>query len=102
MDKQQPSQDRHLQSPGEANRDKHINFVAIESGDVDPADDDSGGKLYSSENSTLQTPEEKELDKSRPAIEKDDHIKVSNDDLHETPADRGAGSDRAGTSERKD
>jgi hypothetical protein len=100
MDKQQPQQDRHLQTPGEANRDKHINFEAIESGDNDPSNDDSG-KLYSSENSTLQTPEEEELDKSRPASE-DDHIRVSNDDLHETAADRRAGSDRAGTSEMKE
>jgi hypothetical protein len=101
MDKQQPQQDRHLETPGEANRDKHINFQALESGDPDPADDDSG-KLYSSENSTLQTPEEEELDKNRPASENDDHIRVSNDDIHETPADRRAGSDRAGTSERKE
>lgn len=31
--------DRHLQSPQEANRDKHINFKAIEEGDADPADE---------------------------------------------------------------
>jgi len=29
--------DRHLESPGEANRDKHINFLAEEQGDPDPA-----------------------------------------------------------------
>jgi hypothetical protein len=29
--------DRHLQAPQEANRDKHINFTAIEQGDEDPA-----------------------------------------------------------------
>ncbi|MGI8951337.1 MAG: hypothetical protein ACR2FN_07100 [Chitinophagaceae bacterium] len=34
-------QDRHLQSPGEANRDKHINFLAIEQGDVDPASENT-------------------------------------------------------------
>jgi hypothetical protein len=28
--------DRHLESPGEANRDKHINFVALKQGDDDP------------------------------------------------------------------
>jgi len=35
--------DRHLQAPQEANRDKHINFTAIEQGDEDPslADDDN-------------------------------------------------------------
>lgn len=31
--------DRHLQAPQEANRDKHINFLAIEQGDEDPAHD---------------------------------------------------------------
>ncbi|HYK46112.1 MAG TPA: hypothetical protein VEV83_13125 [Parafilimonas sp.] len=28
--------DRHLEAPGEANRDKHINFLAEEHGDQDP------------------------------------------------------------------
>ena len=32
--------DRHLKAPGEANRDKHINFAAQENGDDDPAKDD--------------------------------------------------------------
>jgi hypothetical protein len=38
---QQPPQatDRHLETPSEANRDKHINFVALENNDVDPADE---------------------------------------------------------------
>jgi hypothetical protein len=31
--------DRHLQAPQESNRDKHINFLAIEQGDEDPADE---------------------------------------------------------------
>jgi hypothetical protein len=30
--------DRHLDAPAEANRDKHINFVALERGEKDPAD----------------------------------------------------------------
>jgi len=34
--------DRHLEAPGEANRDKHVNFLADENGDIDPADDNSG------------------------------------------------------------
>jgi hypothetical protein len=34
-----PVKDRHLDAPGEANRDKHINFLAEEMGDVDPADE---------------------------------------------------------------
>jgi hypothetical protein len=38
-EKRQGQQDRHLQTPGEANRDKHINFVAEERGEKDPADE---------------------------------------------------------------
>ena len=34
--------DRHLEAPGEANRDKHINFLAEEQGDEDPASEDFG------------------------------------------------------------
>jgi len=32
--------DRHLETPSEANRDKHINFIAEEEGDIDPADEE--------------------------------------------------------------
>jgi hypothetical protein len=39
MNDKQKEQDRHLQAPGEANRDKHINFLAEERGEKDPADD---------------------------------------------------------------
>jgi hypothetical protein len=56
--------------------------------------------IYLTGNSTLQTPEEDRHDKSMDP-RKDDTFEPSNDDLHETPADRTAGSDRAGTSERK-
>ena len=35
--------DRHLDVPGEANRDKHINFVANER--TDPSEDRSAGSL---------------------------------------------------------
>ncbi|MGN6165140.1 MAG: hypothetical protein ACTHOF_11435 [Flavisolibacter sp.] len=57
--------------------------------------------IYLTPDSTLQTPEEDRHDKSINP-EKDDTLSVSNDDLHETSADRMAGSDRAGTSERKE
>ena len=33
--------DRHLDVPGEANRDKHINFVANERTAMDPSEDRS-------------------------------------------------------------
>jgi len=39
MNDKQQEQDRHLQAPGEANRDKHINFLAEERGEKDPADE---------------------------------------------------------------
>ncbi|HEY6977687.1 MAG TPA: hypothetical protein VH396_15420 [Chitinophagaceae bacterium] len=39
MNNKQQKQDRHLQAPGEANRDKHINFLAEERGEKDPADE---------------------------------------------------------------
>ncbi len=58
-------------------------------------------KIYLTPDSTLQTPEEDQHDKSIDP-RKDNQISVSNDDLHETDADRFAGSDRAGTAERKD
>ena len=82
---QQEEQDRHLQSPGEANRDKHINFVALENGDPDPADEDT--KLHLTDDSTLQTREEKDRD-NRVDVRKDDSISVSEDDLRDPNAGR--------------
>lgn len=57
--------------------------------------------IYLTPDSTLQTPEEARHDRSIDP-EKDDSISVSQDDLHETEADRFGGSDRAGTAERGD
>lgn len=37
--------DRHLDIPAEANRDKHVNYVAREEQDTDPANDTREGKL---------------------------------------------------------
>lgn len=70
--------DRHLETPGEANRDKHINFLAAENGDVDPADEsfnDSANKdvddtsnvdngFFTDDDNSLQTKEEYEHDKN--------------------------------------
>lgn len=42
--------DRHLDTPSEANRDKHVNFTALESGDPDSAGEKRKGKLAASEN----------------------------------------------------
>ena len=43
--------DRHLDVPAEANRDKHINFVALENNDKDPADIPPKKKLSERESS---------------------------------------------------
>jgi hypothetical protein len=37
--------DRHIDVPAEANRDKHINFIALENKETDPADEPAIGKL---------------------------------------------------------
>lgn len=37
--------DRHLDIPSEANRDKHINFTALEQDEIDPSDQPASGKL---------------------------------------------------------
>jgi len=37
--------DRHIDVPAEANRDKHINFTALENKEPDPADERATGKL---------------------------------------------------------
>ena len=69
-----PAKDRHLDAPGEANRDKHINFLAKENGDADPADEkfnnddnntarvDNG--FFTDDDNRLQTGEENENDKN--------------------------------------
>ena len=56
-------------------------------------------KIYLTPDSSLQTPEEDRHDKSTDP-RKDESLSVSSE--HETTADRYAGSDRAGTAERKD
>jgi hypothetical protein len=65
--------DRHLEAPGEANRDKHINFLAAENGDADPAadeqssaTDESGNDngFFTDDDNRLQTKEEYEEGKS--------------------------------------
>ncbi len=65
--------DRHLDALGEANRDKHINFLAEENGDADPAsenfndkngdsNDESGDDngFFTDDDNRLQTKEEYE------------------------------------------
>ena len=45
MKRNSKERDRHLDTPAEANRDKHINFVALEAGDADPANKTGTGKV---------------------------------------------------------
>lgn len=63
----------------------------------EPEADDEG--IYLTEKSTLQTPEEYELDKSRP--QSDEQVVSSTND-HDAISGGAAGTDRAGTAERKD
>jgi hypothetical protein len=42
MKRKSKERDRHLDTPAEANRDKHINFVALEAGDADPSNQTRG------------------------------------------------------------
>jgi hypothetical protein len=57
--------------------------------------------IYLTGDSTLQTPAEHRHDKSVDTRQ-DSSRETSKDDLHQTDDDRLAGSDRAGTFERKD
>ena len=61
--------------------------------------DADSDKIFLTENSTLQTPEEDETDKNRGASEADEGI-ITNT-IQDADIDDVAGSDRAGTSERK-
>lgn len=57
--------------------------------------------IYLTGDSTLQTPSEDAKDSAFDPRQ-DTSMEPSSDDLHETTADRLAGSDRAGTAERKE
>ncbi|MBV9963645.1 MAG: hypothetical protein JO072_15495 [Parafilimonas sp.] len=92
--------DRRLETPGEANRDKHINFLAEENGDVDPASendndnndenvesaDDNG--FFSDDDNELQTKEEHEEDKSKHPSSKGKVIPLDPDTNTTTIEDR--------------
>lgn len=94
MDKQEnkKEQDIHLQAPGEANRDKHINFLEKEEmgqeiTDADNAGDASFTPVYLDDDNTLQTPDEKKHDEQvSPGT--GNRVEASEDDLDETMFDR--------------
>jgi len=85
-------QDISLQAPGEANREKHINFLEKEEMGLDITDADNAGDasftpIYLDTDNTLQTPDEKQHDeKVHPG--KNDRLEASEDDLDETMFDR--------------
>jgi len=56
--------DRHLDTPSEANRDKHINFMALENDEADPSDLPATGKLAGTHNKNNKN-KEKDPDKKR-------------------------------------
>ncbi|TKK69913.1 hypothetical protein FC093_07500 [Ilyomonas limi] len=94
MDTQQNKneQDISLQAPGEANREKHINFLEKEEMGLDRTDADNAGDatftpVYLDADNTLQTPEEKQHDEQvNPG--KNTKVEASEDDLDETLFDR--------------
>ena len=56
-------------------------------------------KIYFTENSTLQTPEEEQADKNRKNGSKEERIETNT--IEDVEIDAIAGSDRTGTNERK-
>jgi len=94
MDTQQNKneQDISLQAPGEANREKHINFLKKEEMGLDRTDEDNAGDasftpIYLDSDNTLQTPDEKMHDEQvNPG--KSTHVEASEDDLDETIFDK--------------
>jgi hypothetical protein len=94
--------DRHLDAPGEANRDKHINFLAEENGDTDPADEtfvndasnndtdtsDVDNGFFTDDNNKLQTKEENENDKNVHPSAQQQKVSPSEPDNKTTLGDR--------------
>ena len=81
----------HLEAPGEAKKDKHINFVAEENSDIDPADDESGNNeddveegddngFFTDDDNQLQTKEEHEEAQKNSAIKDEKVIPLVLDD----------------------
>jgi len=96
-----PVKDRHLDTPGEANGDKHINFLAEEMGDVAPAGEkfndeteanenteDVDNGFFTDDDNELQTKEENENDKSMHASAPQQRVSPLEPDNKTTLADR--------------
>jgi hypothetical protein len=98
-------QDRALQTPGEANRDKHINFLAEENGDPYTGNGVESGRRSHNEDSESEDAiemqqKEKRLDPGNEhhhRVDMDD--KIFDDDIDRSPKDDAdAGGDPTGTS----
>ena len=63
MNKKQ--KDRHLDVPAEANRDKHINFVAQERGEEDPSASPGTNALINKNKEDKQGDQSKKKDRER-------------------------------------
>ena len=86
-----PIKDRHLESPGEANGDKHINFLAKENGDTDPADetfdtdtDNSNSDTSKVDNGFFSDDEESA---TKPITKNHQHTSISSEKIVPVPAD---------------
>ena len=55
--------DRHLDIPAESNRDKHVNFIALERNEKDPSTEKSRGKYAPSDSNERNQNAEKRIKK---------------------------------------
>lgn len=82
--------DRHLDAPGEANRDKHINFLAEEMGDVDPADENvannSNDKKVTDVDNGFFTNDKKNTE-TKSNTKNHQHTSISSEKIIPVPAD---------------
>jgi hypothetical protein len=69
------------------------------SGNDNRNENNDSSKIYLTDNSTLQTPEEEQADKNRKRGREEDRIETNT--IEDVDIDAIAGSDRAGTNERK-
>jgi hypothetical protein len=85
--------DRHLQAPTEANRDKHINFLAEERKEEDPADEGKDKSEIAESNTREQNIYAKDEDRDRhlqapTEANRDEHINfLAEERGEEDPAD---------------
>ena len=75
--------DHDLEAPGEANRDKHINFLAQENGDVDPSNDETDDEINDTideDADTFEVNEDDDLNEDNDLDEKDSNMDDDSED----------------------